>query len=314
MPKQVILKDSTLREGMDTAQVEFSVEQRLKIMQLLDKANIPEAEIVAPGNVFGDMKFAEKLQEEKLRIKSSGLVYAYSSKCREEIEVSARHLDRINVLMPLSEKRKPYDPNDKTRDLLNILDYALAFQPDVGVGFPHAIQADIILLLEICQAAAEKGAKRLIIYDTNGGADPFEVNNLIRRLKEKFDVPICFHAHNDLGLATANSLSAVYAGAEILEVTVNGLGDRAGNASLEQIALCLHIKGIDTGIELPHLKTLSETVAQESGVDVPKLAPVVGDYVFQHKSPSHLETPELFEAFNPGILNLRRALIERKQD
>ena len=154
----------------------------------------------------------------------------------------------------------------------------------------------------------------MIIYDTNGGADPFEVNNLIKQLKEKMNIPLCFHAHNDLGLATANSLSAVYAGAEILDVTVNGLGDRAGNASLEQIALCLHLKGIDTGITLSELKPLSETIAKESGVEVPKLAPIVGDYVFLHKSPSHLEAPELFEAFNPALLRLRRELIEKKQD
>jgi isopropylmalate/homocitrate/citramalate synthase len=314
MPPKVILKDSTLREGLDTPHVEFTIEQRLKIIQLLDNSGIPEAEIVAPGKVFEDMEFAERLQEENLGIKTAGLVYAYSSKCREEIEASAGNLDRFDILMPLSEKRKPYDPNAKITDLLNILDYALEFQPDVGAGFPHAMQANAGLLLDISQAAVEKGAKRIVVYDTNGSADPFEVNNLIKRLKERLQVPICFHAHNDLGLATANSLSAVYAGAEILEATVNGLGDRAGNASLEQIAMCLHLKGIDTGILFAKLKLLSEAVAKESGVEVPKLAPIVGDFVFQHKSPSHLETPELFEAFDPGLLDLHRALIERTQD
>jgi isopropylmalate/homocitrate/citramalate synthase len=314
MPQKVTIKDSTLREGLDTPHVEFSVEQRLKIVHLFDNAGIPEAEIVAPGKVLEDMKFAERLQSENLRIKTSGLVYAYSSKCREEIEASARNLDRFDILMPLSEKRRPYDPNTKIRDLLSILDYALGFQPDVGAGFPHAMQATPGLLLEISQAAVEKGAKRIVVYDTNGSADPFEVKHLIGSLKEKLDIPLCFHAHNDLGLATANSLSAIYAGAGILEATVNGLGDRAGNASLEQIAMCLHLKGIDTGIVLTDLKPLAETVAQESGIDISRLAPIVGDFVFQHKSPSHLEAPELFEAFDPGLLDLHRALVERKQD
>jgi homocitrate synthase NifV len=313
MPEKVILKDSTLREGLDTPWVEFSVGQRLKIVQLLDKANIPEIEIVAPGNVFKDLAFAERLKEENLRIKTSGLVYAYSPKYRQEIEISAKHLDRFDILMPLSEKRKPYNRSSKIECLVDVLGHALKFQPDVGAGFPHATQINIDLLLEISQAAVGKGAKRVVVYDTNGSADPFEVHDLIKRLKEKLDVPLCFHGHNDLGLATANALSAVYAGADVLDVTVNGLGDRAGNASLEQVALCLHLKGIETGITLPNLRLLSGTVAEESGVNVPKLAPVVGDYVFRHKSPSHLDNPELFEAFDPALMELSRTLIERKQ-
>ena len=129
---------------------------------------------------------------------------------------------------------------------------------------------------------------------------------MIERLRKELGVPLCFHGHNDLGLATANALSAVQAGADVLDVTVNGLGDRAGNTSLEQIVLCLHLRGVETGVILPDLMILSRTVAEESGVDVSKIAPVVGDYVFCHKSPSHLEYPELFEAFDPGLLGLRR--------
>lgn len=311
--KKVIIKDSTLREGLDTPNVSLNFEQKRKIALLLDKANVPEIEIVAPGKVFKDLEFAERLKEKNLRIKTSGLVYAYSPTYRQEIEISAKHLDRFDILMPLSPKRKPFHRNSKTDCLLDGLAYALEFQPDVGAGFPHATQTHIDLLLEISQAAVEKGAKRVIVYDTNGGADPFEVHGLIKRLKETLDAPLCFHGHNDLGLATANALAAFYAGADVLDVTVNGLGDRAGNASLEQVALCLHLKGIETGIPLPDLNRLSRTVAEESGVGVPRLAPVVGDYVFRHKSPSHLEHPELFEAFDPALLEFNRTLIEPKK-
>ena len=313
MPERILLKDATLREGLDTPHVEFSIKQRLKIADLLDMANVPEVEIVAPGNVYEDLKFAKRLKEKKPRMKTSGLVYAYSTRCREEIENSSKHLDRFDLLMPLSEKRKPYHRDSKIACLVDILGHALKFQQDVGAGFPHATQVDVDLLLEMSQAAVVKGAKRVIVYDTNGGADPFEVFDLIKRLKEVIDVPLCFHGHNDLGLATANALSAVHAGADILDVTVNGLGDRAGNASLEQVALCLHLKGIETGITLPNLRLLSKTVAEESGVNVPKLAPVVGDYVFRHKSPSHLEHPELFEAFDPALMGFNRTLIERNK-
>ena len=127
-------------------------------------------------------------------------------------------------------------------------------------------------------------------------------------MKESVDVPLFFHGHNDLGLATANSLAAIYAGADGLDVTVNGLGDRAGNAAFEQVIVGLHRKGFHTGIRLQDLRLLSQTVAEESGVEVSKLAPVVGDYVFSHKSPGHLESPELFEAFNPKIVDSVRKL------
>jgi isopropylmalate/homocitrate/citramalate synthase len=89
---------------------------------------------------------------------------------------------------------------------------------------------------------------------------------------------------------------------------VNGLGDRAGNASLEQVALALHLGGFQTGVALRNLKKMSETLEKESGVPVSKLAPVVGEFVLYHKSPSHLSAPDLFEAFNPEILGTQRKL------
>jgi homocitrate synthase NifV len=170
------------------------------------------------------------------------------------------------------------------------------------------MQTDLPFLLEISQCAAREGAKRVTIYDTNGSADPFSVHALVERLRSEIDVAIFFHGHNDLGLATANALAAVRAGADGLDVTVNGLGDRAGNASLEQVALALHLGGFPTGVNLRSLKKMSEIVEKESGVPVSKLAPVVGEFILHHKSPSHLKDPDLFEAFDPQILAMERKI------
>ena len=170
------------------------------------------------------------------------------------------------------------------------------------------MQTDLQFLLEISQCAASEGAKRLTIYDTNGSANPFSVHTVVERLRSEVEVPIFFHGHNDLGLATANALAAVRAGADGLDVTVNGLGDRAGNASLEQVALALHLGEYTTGVKLGSLKKMSEIIEQESGVPVSKLAPVVGEFILQHKSPSHLKDPDLFEAFDPQILAMERKL------
>lgn len=305
-PKRVTIKDSTLREGLDTPHVTFTLEQKLNIARLLDKANVPEIEIVAPSNVLGDLDLVRKLKEEKFSIGTSGLIYAYGRRCREEIEAASKYLDRFDILLPVSPRRKPYDAEDKVKLLLEVLENALRFHSDVGVGFPHSTEVDVGFLSRMGKAAVDRGVKRVTVYDTNGSSDPFRVYALIEGLRKEIPASLHFHGHNDLGLATANSLSAISAGADGLDVTINGLGDRAGNASLEQVVLGLHLKGIETGVKLKHLPGLSKTVAEDSGVPVSRLAPVVGEYVFWHKSPSHLESPELYEAFDPALIGARR--------
>jgi isopropylmalate/homocitrate/citramalate synthase len=304
--KHVTLKDSTLREGLDTPGVTFSVEQKLRIAKALDEAGVPEIEIVAPSRVMQDVQFANILKAEKLQVRTSGLVYSYHPRWQTDVEAAAASLDRFDILMPVSPKRKPFGRNEKVALLGEVLDFAVALHPDVGVGFPHSTQVEAEFLVEIASLAVEKGAKRVTIYDTNGGSDPFAVSDTISRLRRTLTVFLLFHGHNDLGLAVANSLAAVCAGANGLDVTVNGLGDRAGNASLEQVAMALHMKGFQTEIALEELTKLSRTVEEESGVAVSKLAPVVGEYVLSHVSASHLEIPEQFEAFDPQLIGGQR--------
>jgi len=305
---RVHLRDSTLREGQDVPGVDFSEEQKIGIARLLDRAGVPEIEIVAPGRVFQDVEFAKRLKTETLRSKVSGLVFASSSRCEEEAETVCRWLDNLDLLMPVSELRKPCDRSVKTKLLLDALEYSLHFPAAVGVGFPHSTQTSAEFLLELSRKCEDKGAKRILIYDTNGSSDPFAIYDLIKSLKVHIRAPLFFHAHNDLGLATANSLAAVLAGADGLDATVNGLGDRAGNASLEQIAMILHLRGLETGVSLDILKQLSETVARESGIQMSGLAPVVGEFVATHKSLGHLEIPALFEAFDPSLIGMERKI------
>jgi len=307
LDRKVLLRDSTLREGLDTPGVAFTTEEKMKIAELLDKARVQEIEIVAPSSVIEDLAFAVMLREKRLKIRTSGLIYAYKTDCGKEIEKAGMSLDRFDLLMPVSERRTPKNRDEKVQLLLDALADAKGFQADVGVGFPHSTQTDVEFLLEISKEALRKGAQRVTVYDTNGSADPFEIYNLITRLRKGLGGSLCFHGHNDLGLAVANSLAAAYAGADVLDVTINGLGDRAGNASLEQVVLALYLKRIDTGVILQDVKLLSRAVEAASGVIVPKLAPVVGEYSFCHKSPSHLEIPGLFEAFDPALVGAGRS-------
>jgi isopropylmalate/homocitrate/citramalate synthase len=308
--KKVIIKDVTLREGLDTPNVEFTLQQKMKIIKNLVKANVPEIEVIAPTRIFADTNLLEHIKTKNLQTVTSGLIYSYSLQSKEEIKEASKNLDRFDILMPLSEKRKPFNRDAKISLISDILLYALSCHPDVGVGFPHSMQVEGDFLLEIGKESIRNGARRLTVYDTNGSKDPFEIYNLIKRLKRELKIPLFFHGHNDLGLATANSLAAVYAGADGLDLTVNGLGDRAGNASLEQVVLLLYLKGFDSTIKLDYLPILSSLVEKESRIKLSKIAPVVGEYIFCHKSPSHLEVPELFEAFPPRLLGFSRELGE----
>jgi homocitrate synthase NifV len=305
---KIILRDSTLREGQDTPGVSFSTEQKLKIARGLEEACVPEIEIVTPSRVLKDLDAVRKIRDTGLQLETSGLIYAYSPRVTEEIKEAGKCLHRFDLLMPVSPKREPFDRQAKITLLLDALEVALSSKSRAGVGFPHSTQTEVEFLLEIAHKAVERGAERLTIYDTNGSAEPFFVCDLIGRIRREFRVPIFFHGHNDLGLATANALAAVRAGANGLDVTVNGLGDRAGNAALEQAVVGLHLGGYSTGIARDRLKPLSDLVEKESGIEVSKLAPVVGEFVAHHKSASHLKSPALFEAYDPSLVGGKRKL------
>jgi isopropylmalate/homocitrate/citramalate synthase len=305
---RIILRDSTLREGQDTPGVSFSPAQKLTIACALQEAGVAEIEIVAPSRVLRDLEAVKKIRDSGLQVETSGLIYAYSPRITEEIKSAGKCLHRFDLLMPVSPKREPYDRQAKTTMLLDALEAALSCESRVGVGFPHSTQTAVEFLVEIAHKAVERGAERLTIYDTNGSAEPFLVGGLIGRIRKEFQVPVFFHGHNDLGLATANALAAVRSGANGLDVTVNGLGDRAGNAALEQVVVGLHLAGYSTGIAPDQLKPLSELVEKESGVELSKLAPIVGEFVAHHKSASHLKNPSLFEAYDPSLVGDHRKL------
>jgi len=307
--RSVAIRDSTLREGLDVPGVSYSLAQRHTLAMRLAAAGVPELEIVAPGKVEADLAFARELKEQAFNAKTTGLIYAMSPALETEIAGASGCLDWVDLLVSVSLLRKPYDPAEKWDRLGAALDMALSRMPGVGVGFPNATQGDPAFLLEMAARAVSHGAGRITLYDTNGSADPFTVRERIQALKAEVAVPVYFHGHNDLAMATANSLSAVMAGADGIDATVNGLGDRAGNCPLEPLAVALALRGIVTGIRLELLTGLSHAVAEASGIPLSRLAPVVGEFVFSHKSAGHLEVPELFEAFDPALVGAERKII-----
>ncbi|MCL7487461.1 MAG: LeuA family protein [Desulfobulbaceae bacterium] len=305
---RIILKDSTMREGLDVPGVSLDLRQKRSLLEMLAQTGIQEVEIIAPGHFARDHEAIKNIVAPKLPLQYAGLIYGNGPAWKEQLTMAEEFLDRVDILIPLSELRPPADRSEKKVLTGEVLDFALKSFDNVGIGFPHATQADPEFVLAMCRESANRGAKRITIYDTNGSALPWDVSDLIRQVRQETEIEICFHAHNDLGMATANAVSSIRAGAHCLDVTVNGLGDRAGNASLEQVAVVLYRLGYNHGIRLDLLRDLSQMVAAMTLVPVSKLAPVVGDFVFQHKSPSHLQTPELFEPFDPALIRATRSM------
>lgn len=304
----VQLRDATLREGLDTPGVSFTRAQRARIAHALVVAGVRELEVVAPSRVQVDVGLASAIRDLAVPARLSGLIYAFGSSAERDLWATLGVLDRVDLLMPLAAARAPATPEAKLRRVLEVLSTALATGANAGVGLPHATQVAVALVAEFAGAAADAGARRVTVYDTNGSASPAAVRALVAAVRRSADVEIFYHGHNDLGLATANALAAVEAGADGLDVTVNGLGDRAGNASLEQVAVALAVAGRATGVVLRELPELSSVVERESGVPVSPLAPVVGRFAVRHRSPAHLPHPELFEAYDPALIGAVRAL------
>jgi homocitrate synthase NifV len=293
---------------MDTPGVWFDVAARKRVAEALQRLGVREAEVVAPARLADDLEAIRPLRGAGVELRLTGLIYTSSPDFDDEVEQAAKLLDRVDLLVPLSARRPPASREEKTSLMLESLARARQDFSHVGVGFPHASQTEEEFVVDIAKQADAAGAERIIFYDTNGSAEPFGVRQIITRLVGELEAGVIFHGHNDLGLATANSMAAVLAGAVGLDVTINGLGDRAGNASLEQLAVLLEREGFDTGIDLSRLRLVCELVAEESGVPMSGLAPVVGDFAFDHKSPSHLAEPTEFEAFAPDLVGAARRI------
>jgi homocitrate synthase NifV len=194
------------------------------------------------------------------------------------------------------------------------LGFAKAHGLYVSVGGEDASRADLGFLAELMTVARRMGADRFRYCDTLGVLDPFTMYDNIRFLRARVDLDIEVHTHNDLGMATANALAGLRAGATFVNTTVNGLGERAGNAPLEEVVMALrHACGVETGIDTRRFVELSRYVGQASCRPVPDWKAVVGEKVFSHESGLHtdgvLKNPLNYEGFDPGEVGLHRHLV-----
>jgi homocitrate synthase NifV len=316
-PAQVVkIVDTTLRDGEQTAGVVFSNQEKLDIARMLDEIGVHQIEAGIPEMGGGEQASIEKIANMGLQASVLGWCRAVRSSVEAAL---ACGVDAVAISISTSDIHIEHKLG-KTREwVIGAMTENVAYARDKGVrhisvNAEDASRSEMEYLTEFALAAKQAGADRLRYCDTVGIMEPFAIHERVRELIKRAGLPIEMHTHNDFGLATANALAGIRAGATFVNTTVNGLGERAGNAALEEVAMALkHLLKLEMPVDMAKLRRLSELVAKASARDIPIWKAIVGVNVFAAESGIHadgiLKNPMTYEAFSPEEVGLQRQIL-----
>jgi len=314
-PRDIKIDDTTLRDGEQTAGVVFANEEKIQIAKMLDKIGVHQIEAGIP-TMGGEEKEAIK------KIASLGLgcsILGWNRAVKSDIDASVEcGVDAVAISISSSdihiEQKLKKSREWVLESVRECVDYAKGYNLYVSVNAEDSSRSDMEFLLSFARTARDAGADRLRYCDTLGILDPFETFIRVKTIIDIIGIDIEMHTHNDFGMAIANAIAGIKAGATYVNTTVNGLGERAGNAAFEEFVMALkYIEGIDMGFDTKYLRSLSEYVAGASNRVLPTWKPIVGGNLFVYESESKasgvLINPGTYELFSNKDVGLERKII-----
>lgn len=313
--KKIYIVDTTLRDGEQTAGVVFANVEKIRIARYLDELGVDQIEVGVPV-MGGDEKQAIR-DICKLGLKAS--IMGWNRAAIPDIQESLDcGVDAVAISISTSDIHIKHKLQTTREDVLERMVKAVEFAHSNGVyisvNAEDASRSNMDFLIEFARLAKQAGANRLRYCDTVGVLEPFATFDRIKTLIDATGIDIEMHTHNDFGMATANALAGVRAGANWVGVTVGGLGERAGNAPLEEVVMALkHIERDDLNFKTEMFREVAEYVARASGRILHPGKAIVGSNMFAHESGIHgdgvLKNPKTYEAFTPEEVGLERQIV-----
>lgn len=313
---KIILNDCTLREGEQSPIVNFQPEQKLTVARRLVEAGIDRIQVGYAGLSESDWRTIRQLRDEGLPCDLESVVLTYLDSWAEQIEASATSGATVANLVHVPSPPRREQVFEVTPDqILTRTEEAVKAAKARGLYVTYSpadtTRTELDLALDLVRVAESAGTDRIAVADTLGAATPGAVRYLIEQVRAVTACQVAFHGHNDFGLGIANALAAVEAGAEVVDTTLNGWGDRTGNPPTEEVATALQfLYGALGNVDVEALAQLARDVATMLGVDVPPTKPITGEVAFAHKLETHvkavLKHPPAFEAFDPELVGASR--------
>jgi len=312
---EVKIDDTTLRDGEQTAGVVFANREKVRIARLLDEVGVHQIEAGIPAMGGDERDVIEEIAH--LGLKASVLAWnrANVADIKTSIETG---VDAVAISLATSDIHIATKLMKDREWVLNSIREAVAYAKGEGVyvsvNAEDASRTELAFLIEYAKAAQAEGADRIRFCDTIGVLDPFRTFKVVRELIEATGLEVEMHTHNDFGMAVANALAGIHAGATWVNVTVGGLGERAGNAALEEVVMALkYIEDFDLCMDTQRFREIAEYVMGAAGRKIPKWKSVIGTNMFAHESGIHadgvIKNPKTYEVFSPEEVGLVRQIV-----
>ena len=314
-PKNIIVYDTTLRDGEQTPGICFTPDEKIEIAIKLDELGVPQIEAGFPVVSDGERRAIKNIMKHSLNSE----ILALTRTLKNDIDVALScDVDGIITFIGTSDLHLKYKLKMTREQALSraveAVEYGKSHGIFVAFTAEDSTRTDLDFLIELFKATTDAGANRVHIADTTGSIRPMGMKYLVSQIKNNIDNTIGIHCHDDFGLAVANSLAAFEAGARAISTTVNGIGERAGNASLEEVIMNLKLLyGIEMPFKYEVLYELSRLVEKYATMPVPKNKAIVGDNVFSHESGIHVAAvraePLTYEPYMPEFVGQKRRII-----